>query len=291
MRLVTLDTPGGPTLGLVQHDRVLDVPDMGRWPTTMRGLAGAGPAALDAIRRWAEGTSGGRPLDRVRLGPPVPDPGKVVAIGLNYADHVAETGAKMPVAPLVFAKFPSTIVGPGDDITWDRALTDQVDYEAELGVVIGRRARNVSEAEALDHVFGYTCLDDVSARDLQFGDGQWVRGKSLDTFCPIGPWIVTADEIPDPQALRIECLVNGEALQSSTTANMVFGVRTLIAHCSRAFTLEPGDIIATGTPAGVGSSRSPKRFLKDGDEVVIRIEKIGDLRNVCRPTGVAQPVG
>src|SRR3990172_9498364 len=181
MRLVTLKRPAGPTLGLVQHDRGLELPDMCRGPATMRGLASAGRAALEAIRRWAEGTSGGRPLDRVRLGPPIAEPGKVVAIGLNYADHVAETGAKMPVAPLVFAKFPSTIVGPGDDITWDRALTDQVDYEAELGVVIGRRARNVSEAEALDHVFGYTCLDDVSARDLQFGDGQWVRGKSLTT--------------------------------------------------------------------------------------------------------------
>jgi len=191
----------------------------------------------------------------------------------------------VPKAPLVFAKFPSTVIGPGADISWDRSLTDQVDYEAELGVVIGRRARNVSEAEALDHVFGYTCVNDVSARDLQFGDGQWVRGKSLDTFCPIGPWLVTADEIPDPQALRIECLVNGETLQSSTTANMFFGVRQIIAHCSRAFTLEPGDVIATGTPSGVGVYKNPKRFLHDGDEVTIRIERIGDLTNRCREAG------
>ncbi len=154
-------------------------------------------------------------------------------------------------------------------------------------MVIGRAARNVSEADALDHVFGYTCLNDVSARDLQFGDGQWVRGKSLDTFCPIGPWIVTADEIPDPQNLRIACLVNGEALQSSTTANMFFGVRRLIAHCSRAFTLLPGDVIATGTPAGVGVYRQPKRFLRDGDEVTIRIEGIGDLVNRCVVSGEA----
>ena len=152
-------------------------------------------------------------------------------------------------------------------------------------MIIGRRARHVSEADALDHVFGYTCVNDVSARDLQFGDGQWVRGKSLDTFCPMGPWIVTADEIADPQALRIECLVNGEPLQSSTTADMIFGVRTLIAELSRAFTLEPGDVIATGTPEGVGVSRNPQRMLADGDVVVIRIEGVGELRNTCRTTG------
>ena len=143
----------------------------------------------------------------------------------------------------------------------------------------------MSEEDALDHVFGYTCINDVSARDLQFGDGQWVRGKSLDTFCPVGPWIVTADEIPDPQTLRIEAIVNGDALQSSTTANMFFGVRTIIAHCSRSFTLQPGDLIATGTPAGVGIYKKPPRLLEDGDEMIIRIERIGDLRNRCRVWG------
>jgi 2-keto-4-pentenoate hydratase/2-oxohepta-3-ene-1,7-dioic acid hydratase in catechol pathway len=289
MRLVSIVTDSGPALGIVQHDRVLDVPDIGRWPMSMRGLAAAGPDALAAIAKWADGTSGGRTLDTVRLGPPVPDPTKIVAIGLNYADHAAEGGLNPPAAPLVFAKFPNTLAGQDDVVTWDRGLTDKVDYEAELGAVIGRRARNVSEADALDHVFGYTCINDVSARDLQFGDGQWVRGKSLDTFCPVGPWIVTADEIPDPQTLRIECLVNGEALQSSSTANMYFPVRTIIAHCSRSFTLEPGDLIATGTPAGVGNYKKPPRFLRDGDEVVIRIEKIGDLRNVCRTTGEPKP--
>ena len=289
MRLVTIVTEAGSSLGIVQDGRVLDLPDLGRWPRTMRELAAAGPSALRAIAAWAEGTSGGRSLANVRLGAPIPNPGKIVAIGLNYADHAAEGNVPVPTAPLVFAKFPSTIVGPGDVITWDRGLTDRVDYEAELGVVIGARARNVSEDDALDHVFGYTCLNDVSARDLQFGDGQWIRGKSLDTFCPVGPWIVTADEIPDPQVLSIACLVNGEALQDSTTANMFFGVRTLISYCSRAFTLEPGDLIATGTPAGVGIYKKPPRLLRDGDEVVIRIGGIGELRNTCRTTGEPKP--
>ena len=289
MRLVTLVSGSGYALGVVQDGRVLDLPDLGRWPRTMRELAGAGPDALAAIAAWAQGTSGGRPLEGVRLGPAIPNPGKIVAIGLNYADHAAEGNVPVPTAPLIFAKFPTTIVGPDDVVTWDRGLTDRVDYEAELGVVIGARARNVTEEAALDHVFGYTCVNDVSARDLQFGDGQWIRGKSLDTFCPVGPWIVTADEIPDPQVLPIACLVNGEALQDSTTANMFFGVRTLISYCSRAFTLEPGDLIATGTPAGVGVYKKPPRLLRDGDEMVIRIGGIGELRNTCRTTGEPRP--
>ena len=161
---------------------------------------------------------------------PLPRPGKVVAIGRNYREHADEEGVDPPPAPLVFAKWPSSVVGPGADIRWDPALTEQVDYEAELAVVIGRTARNVSVDEALDHVFGYTCLDDVSARDIQFGDGQWVRGKSLDTFCPMGPWLVTADEIPDPQALAISCRVNDEVLQDSNTSRMYFGVAEIISY-------------------------------------------------------------
>jgi 2-keto-4-pentenoate hydratase/2-oxohepta-3-ene-1,7-dioic acid hydratase in catechol pathway len=285
MRLASIATPTGYSLGIVQDGRVLDLPEIGRWPVTMRALAAAGPQALAAIASWAAGTSGGRPVTSVRLGPAIPDPGKIVAIGLNYADHAAEGNLAVPRAPLIFAKFPSTIVGPDEDVTWDRSLTDRVDFEAELGVVIGARARNVAESAALDHVFGYTCVNDVTARDLQFGDGQWIRGKSLDTFCPVGPWIVTADEIPDPQALTIACLVNGETRQSSSTANMFFGVREIVAHCSRAFTLEPGDLIATGTPAGVGVFAKPPRLLRDGDEMVVRIQGIGDLRNTCRTTG------
>ena len=281
MRLATVEVDGASRVAIVRGD---EVAVLQRPETMLELIAGGGGGGI-----LADLAAGGpwRPLPDVELRTPIANPSKIVAIGLNYADHAAEGGVPTPKAPLIFAKFPSTIVGPGDEIRWDRGLTNQVDYEAELGVVIGRRARNVTEADALDYVFGYTCINDISARDLQFGDGQWIRGKSLDTFCPVGPWIVTADEIPDPQALDIACLVNGDALQSSTTANMFFGVRTLIAHCSRAFTLLPGDLIATGTPAGVGVYKKPPRMLEDGDETVIRIERIGDLRNVCRVSGVA----
>jgi 2-keto-4-pentenoate hydratase/2-oxohepta-3-ene-1,7-dioic acid hydratase in catechol pathway len=173
-------------------------------------------------------------------------------------------------------------VGPGEAITWDPGLTDGVDFEAELGVVIGRPARRVPAERALEHVFAYTCLNDVSARDLQFRDGQWVRGKSLDSFCPIGPWLVTADEIPDPQALAISCDVSRERLQSASTGDMIFGVAELIAHLSHSFTLEAGDLVATGTPPGVGWFREPRRVLKDGDDVVVSIERVGRLSNPVR---------
>jgi 2-keto-4-pentenoate hydratase/2-oxohepta-3-ene-1,7-dioic acid hydratase in catechol pathway len=183
---------------------------------------------------------------------------------------------------VVFAKFTTALVGHGADVTWDPELTQAVDYEAELAVVIGRRARDVRVESALEHVLGYTCLNDVSARDLQYADRQFVRSKSLDTFCPMGPALVTADEVPDPQALGIRCLVNGEVRQSASTADMVFGVAELIAFCSRAFTLEAGDVIATGTPAGVGWFREPKLMLRDGDEMVVEIDGVGRLLNHCR---------
>lgn len=244
----------------------------------MLDLVRAGRQGLDALVR-AGTAPGGVPLANVRLGPPIRDPGKIVAVGLNYRDHAAEGQLEVPAEPVVFAKFPSSIVGPDDEIQWDRGLTDAVDYEAELAVVIGRRARDVSVTSALDHVFGYTCLNDVSARDLQFGDGQWVRGKSLDTFCPLGPWIVTADEIPDPQALRISCALSGEVVQEASTGDMLFSVAELVSRLSASFTLEPGDIVATGTPSGVGWFRDPRRLLREGDEVVVSIEMIGELRN------------
>ena len=217
----------------------------------------------------------------------MPRPGKVVAIGRNYRDHAAESGAEPPPAPLIFAKFPTSVVGPGADVRWDPALTSQVDYEAELAVVIGRRARRLSPAEALDAVLGYTCLNDVSARDLQFGDGQWVRGKSLDTFCPLGPAIVTGDELGDAADLAIRCLVNGDERQSARTSDLYFGVAQIISHCSQAFTLEPGDVIATGTPAGVGAFRKPPVWLADGDEMIVEIEGIGRLVNRCRSGAAA----
>ncbi len=239
----------------------------------------AEPASIDAFRRAIRDRNAPLPLSETRLLAPIDRPGKIVAIGRNYAGHTAEERASLPSEPLIFAKFPSSIIGPDEAITWDRRLTDAVDVEAELAVVIGRAARCVTRSAALHHVFGYVCLNDVSARDLQFGDGQWVRGKSLDTFCPIGPWIVTADELPDPQALAVNCLVSGERLQVGSTADMHFGVAELIHRLSWSFTLEPGDIIATGTPEGVGYYRDPPRLLRDGDVVEVEIAGIGTLRN------------
>jgi acylpyruvate hydrolase len=215
----------------------------------------------------------------IELDAPIQTPSKIVAVGLNYMDHCREQKVQPPKAPLLFAKFPSSIIGPGKLIRWDPKLTGQVDFEAELAVIIGRRAKRVERDSAMEFVFGYTALNDVSARDLQFSDRQWVRAKSFDSFCPIGPHLVTKDEIPEPSRLRITCRVNGITYQNSTTAEMIFAVPELIEYISQAITLEPGDIIATGTPDGVGMFRSPQVFLKDGDTVEVEIEKIGTLQN------------
>jgi 2-keto-4-pentenoate hydratase/2-oxohepta-3-ene-1,7-dioic acid hydratase in catechol pathway len=206
-------------------------------------------------------------------------PSKIVAIGLNYRDHIRETGLNDPPAPLVFTKFTSSITGPWDEIVIDRTVTERVDWEAELGVVVGRTMRGVPAAEALDYVFGYTAGNDVSARDLQFADGQWVRGKSLDTFCPLGPTIVSADSMSDPQDLWLRTYVNGETVQDSSTAEMIFGVAELLAFCSHNFTLEPGDLLLTGTPWGCGEWATPPRSLHHGDLVEVAVEGIGTLRN------------
>jgi 2-keto-4-pentenoate hydratase/2-oxohepta-3-ene-1,7-dioic acid hydratase in catechol pathway len=205
-------------------------------------------------------------------------PGKIVCVGLNYLDHAQEGGQELPKAPLLFAKWPNTLIGHGDAIVIPPEAAE-VDYEAELGVVIGAAARRVSEAKALDHVAGYICVNDVSARDLQFGDGQWTRGKSPDTFCPVGPRLVPREEIDDPQQLAIRCILNGETMQDSSTAQMIFSVAEVIAYASQTITLEPGDLIATGTPAGVGVFRNPKVLLGDGDEVSIEIDGLGTLTN------------
>jgi 2,4-didehydro-3-deoxy-L-rhamnonate hydrolase len=212
---------------------------------------------------------------------PVDPPQKVICVGLNYRKHAEESGQPIPPNPILFAKFPNSLVGPDEAIVIP-SITQQVDYEAELGVIIGTRAQRVSVDNALSHVLGYTCVNDVSARDLQFADGQWVRGKALDTFCPIGPRIATSAEIADPQALAIRCIVNGETLQDSNTADMIFSVAEIISFISQAITLEPGDIIATGTPEGVGFARTPPVFLKDGDVVSVEIDGIGTLTNPVR---------
>jgi 5-carboxymethyl-2-hydroxymuconate isomerase len=206
-------------------------------------------------------------------------PGKIVAIGLNYMDHVRESGMEVPARPLVFAKFPTSVIAHEEPIRIPRALTERVDWEVELAVIIGETAREVTPKDAMSHVSGYTIANDVSARDLQFADGQWVRAKSLDTFCPLGPVVVPAADIADPQALKLTTRVNGEVMQDSSTSEMIFGVAQLISFCSHSFTLEPGDVIITGTPWGCGEFMDPKRSLVDGDVVECEVEGIGVLRN------------
>jgi len=211
-------------------------------------------------------------------GLPIERPGKIVCVGMNYRDHAAEAGMEVPEQPVLFAKWPNGLIGPGEAIVLPPDPS-QVDYEAELGVVIGLRARGLRTEDALDAVAGYVCVNDVSARDLQFADGQWTRGKSLDTFCPVGPRLVPAAEVPDPQRLGIRCRVNGELLQDSSTAQMVFSVAEIVAFVSTWLTLEPGDLIATGTPAGVGFTREPPAYLRPGDEVTVEIDGLGALVN------------
>ena len=245
-------------------------------------LAGGNADLLTRVREGigeqsvgAEGVT----LDDVKFHPPITRPGKIIAIGLNYSDHAAETGAEIPEKPIVFAKYPNTITGPGDPIRIPR-ITDKADYEAELAVVIGERARNVEAKNALDYVFGYMNANDVSSRDLQFSEGgQWTRSKSIDTFAPIGPYLVTKDEVEDPQNLSVKCTLNGEVMQDGNTEKMIFSVAEIISFLSTGMTLEPGDIILTGTPPGVGAAREPQVFLGDGDEVTIEIEGLGSLTN------------
>lgn len=219
------------------------------------------------------------PFEEEQLDAPLRNPGKIAAIGLNYIDHASESKMELPKHPLVFTKFNSSITGPFDPIIIPSSLTNKVDYEVELGVVIGKRAKNVNKDSALDYVFGYTVINDVSARDLQFDDGQWVRAKSLDTFCPIGPFIVTSDEINEPQNLQLTCSINGEILQNASTKDMIFSVAGLISILSQSFVFEPGDIISTGTPSGVGFIRKPPIYLKNEDILVTEVQKIGKLFN------------
>jgi len=287
VRLLSARTARGETLGVVADERWLPAAEiLSNGPATIADLFASGDPGLTRLRAAAESSVAriareGDALDDTEYLAPVPRPGKVVAIGRNYRAHAAEEGVDPPGAPLIFSKWSSSVVGHGAAIRWSAELTAQVDFEAELAVVIGRAARRVTVNEALEHVLGYTCLNDVSARDLQFGDGQWARGKSLDTFCPMGPVLVTADEIRDPQSLAISCTVGSEQMQAASTAQMYFTVADIISYCSDAFTLEAGDVIATGTPGGVGVFRDPPRFLADGDRVSVEIERIGRLENVC----------
>ena len=239
---------------------------------------------IDFIQSGTRPESTGEPvpLDKIKWATPVTRPSKIIAIGLNYQDHADESKGKVPEAPLLFAKFPNSLNGHNGLVTWNVAVTKKVDFEAELAVIIGKKIHDCPENKAPEVIFGYSCANDISARDLQFGDKQWVRGKSLDTFCPLGPWIITADEIPDPHSLKIRCRLNDHLMQDSHTGKMIFKIPFLVSFISRHFTLFPGDIILTGTPSGVGVFRKPSVYLKNGDEVTVEIEGVGQLVNRCK---------
>jgi 2-keto-4-pentenoate hydratase/2-oxohepta-3-ene-1,7-dioic acid hydratase in catechol pathway len=276
MRLLTFEDRGVRRLGALVGEQVVDLAAAGAVTAAdMRGLLEAGPAA------WAELAGDlasrdcapfARPLAGLKLDAPV-RPSKIVAIGQNYFDHVREQNAALPERPIIFAKFPTTIIGAGDEIRWEPALSEQIDWEAELAVVIGRPARRVRAEDAYEYVFGYTVANDVTARDLQRGDGQWVRGKSLDTFCPLGPWIETN---LDPSDLRVTTELGGKLKQDGRTSDMVFSVADIVAHVSSFMTLLPGDVVLTGTPEGVGP-------MQVGDRVSVTVEGIGTLTNQVVP--------
>lgn len=290
---------GQPRVGILIGDVVCDVAGLARAVKSAGGnppdwlldvsntleVIQRGPAALDAINSLINGN--GAPdrrghatayeLDAIEFLPAV-YPSKILAIGRNYAEHAAEGGAELPKAPLLFNKLPNALSAHQAPIVLP-IISEQVDFEAELAVIIGRTARRVSEAEAFEYVFGYSLINDVSARDLQFGDGQWTRGKSLDTFAPLGPFITTRDEIDDVQTLKIEGVLNGEVMQSSNTSRMIFQVAYLVSYLSQGITLNPGDVIASGTPDGVGIFRKPPVLLKAGDVFEVKIEKVGTLSN------------
>jgi 2-keto-4-pentenoate hydratase/2-oxohepta-3-ene-1,7-dioic acid hydratase in catechol pathway len=274
-------------LGAVIEDKIVNLNQLsaGALPDSMFEFLQSGDKAMRIAKDLLDQAQGGIPLESVKLLSPIPNPSKVVAIGLNYMDHIREADIGVPELATMFCKYPSSIIGCGDEIRWSTGLTQQVDYEAELAVVIGKTAKNVREADAYDYVAGYMNCNDVSARDLQFKPGdQWLRGKCLDTFCPLGPYLVTRDEISDPHKLSIKCELNGQSMQDSNTNEMIYGIPYLINYLSQAFTLLPGDVIATGTPHGVGAFRNPPIWLEHDDVVEVKIEGLGVLSNRCAVT-------
>lgn len=307
MKFVSFSTPElpEPHPGIAQGDDVLDV-DLAAVALNLRGfdtlnaviehdaqaqelfraiMERAAGRAFSEVKVFAE-TGAARKLDEVQLSAPIPHPHRnVMCLGLNYADHAQETAAlrgrsgDAPDYPIFFTKAPTAVNGPFGDIVIDPAVSTAIDWEAELGVIIGKRGKNIRAEDALDYVFGYTVINDVTARDLQSRHKQYFKGKSIDGYCPMGPWIVSADEIPDPQRLAVRLRVNGVTKQDSNTSMMVFSVRDIIASLSLGMTLEPGDIIATGTPSGVGFARNPPQYLQPGDVMETEIEGIGTLRN------------
>jgi 2-keto-4-pentenoate hydratase/2-oxohepta-3-ene-1,7-dioic acid hydratase in catechol pathway len=266
MRLVTFQTSAEstPQAGIVSGDQVTG---LGREMLSVIA-GGTLPSPVGPAHNLAA----------VKLLAPIPRPPKFICVGLNYRDHARETGLDIPTIPTIFSKFSNVVIGPGAPIVLPKN-SKRPDYEAEFTFVIGSGGRHIPAARALDHVFGYTIVNDVSARDFQMATSQWLMGKTFDTFAPMGPWIVTRDEVANPHALDVTLEIGGEVLQKSNTRELVFGIPALIEYISSVVTLEPGDIVATGTPAGVGFARKPPRYLRAGEEVVIRIQGIGELRN------------
>src|SRR5215471_1412697 len=265
MRLVTfVNRSGQPEAGIISNGRI----------------SGLGTDMLTVCASGNFNTAAGQPYEAsgVKLLAPIPRPPKFICVGLNYRDHAAEARMEIPTVPTIFNKFTNVVIGPGEPIVLPKVST-KPDYEAEFAFVIGRGGRYIPAAQAMDHVFGYTIVNDVSARDFQGASTQWLMGKTFDTFAPTGPWIVTRDQIADPHALDISLEIGSEVLQESNTREMIFKTPELIEYISQVVTLEPGDIVATGTPAGVGFARRPRRWLRAGEEVVIRIEGIGELRD------------
>ena len=292
MRLVTFVGGGETRLGARRDDLLIDFNaayaanhNGNILATDMLDFIRQGPDALKTAQALIGemGVDAASPFtytaDQAQILAPISNPSKVIAVGLNYWDHCRENDIDPPQVPILFTKFTTAIIGPGDAITWNPAVTQAVDYEVELAFVVGKEAKGVKAEDAADYILGYTICNDISARDLQFAEGQWVRAKSLDTFCPIGPEIVTSDEISDPQNLPIRCLVNGELLQDSNTKEMIFPIGHIFEFISAGCRLLPGDIVTTGTPDGVGAFRDPKIFLKPGDTIMCEIEGIGRLEN------------
>jgi len=278
MKFVTFLREGASEPGVLIDTNVVSLKGAG-FATLLDAIAG-GPAARARIGTWAlkPAASAVAPLASVRLLAPIPRPPKIICVGLNYRDHAIESNMEIPKVPTIFSKYATSVIGPGEKIRLPR-VSNKPDYEAEFAVIIGKGGRLISAGAWKEHVFGYTILNDVSARDYQMATSQWMMGKTFDTFAPMGPAIVSADEIADPHNLDISLTINGETLQHSNTKNLIFRIPDLIEYLSAVFTLESGDVISTGTPAGVGFARKPPRFLKPGDDMVVRVEGLGELRN------------
>ena len=277
VKFVTFRRDGGdPQAGAIVRDQVVGLSGAGF--SSMLAVAAGGPAARTQIDSFLESSPASVPLKSVTLMAPVPKPGKFICVGLNYRDHAIETKMEIPKIPTIFSKFSSAVIGPNEAIILPKNST-QPDYEAEFAFVIGQGGRHIPAERWREHIFGYTMVNDVSARDFQMATTQWLMGKTFDTFAPMGPHIVSADEISDPHALDISLRIHDETLQRSNTRELIFKIPELVAYLSSAFTLEPGDVVSTGTPAGVGFARKPPRFLRPGDEVVVRVDQIGELRN------------